>query len=444
VLAAALLHHRNGLPNLAAGLEVAQKNDRIRQVAGIYRRVHLRADQPLVRPDHDRCHAHLAQIHQQLVQLNGQKALFGCRVQISIQAVDDDDLGVSGFNGMPDRVGELSGRQFGRIDLLQEDGAGLDVLAEIHLERVAAREKGIDVLVEQILRDVLAAGGRGRCELAGERGLACAGGADDQRARSFLDAAAQQQIERHDIAAEFFARCRLSVFSGDETGKDLEATLPDHVVVIATAKLDAAILHDPQAAALGPILWIQLLEQHDAMRDALNLQVAIGGCQVVEQQDRTLARREELFERENLPTIAEGTAGKQPEFRQRVEHDAGRFQSLHVSEDRAGRRRQFELGRVEHRVLLIGIERPFRRRQLANPDAVEHPAVRLGDGPQLVFRFRECHVEDRLSFTSRSHQVLERQGGLPRPRNAFDEKQATAREAAGHDVIEPGYPGRRD
>ena len=110
----------------------------------------------------------------------------------------------------------------------------------------------------------------------------------------------QQQIELRDIAAEFFARCLLSVFSGDETGKDLEATLPDHVVVIAAAKLDAAILHDPQAAALAPILWIQLLEQHDAMRDALNLQIAIDGCQVVEQQDRTVARREELFERENL------------------------------------------------------------------------------------------------------------------------------------------------
>jgi hypothetical protein len=61
------------------------------------------------------------------------------------------------------------------------------------------------------------------------------------------------------------------VFSGDETGEDLEATLPDDVVVIAASKPDATILHDPQPAALGAVLWIQLLEQHDAMRDALNL-----------------------------------------------------------------------------------------------------------------------------------------------------------------------------
>jgi hypothetical protein len=40
----------DSLPNFASGLEVAQKNDRIRQIAGIHRRIHLRADEPLLRP----------------------------------------------------------------------------------------------------------------------------------------------------------------------------------------------------------------------------------------------------------------------------------------------------------------------------------------------------------------------------------------------------------
>ena len=40
--AAALLHHRDRLPHLAPGLEVAQQDHRVGQVAGVDRRVHLR------------------------------------------------------------------------------------------------------------------------------------------------------------------------------------------------------------------------------------------------------------------------------------------------------------------------------------------------------------------------------------------------------------------
>ena len=52
-----------------------------------------------MRADQDRRDALLTQVHQQLVQLNGQEPLFGHRIQIAVQAVDDDDLGVLLLDG---------------------------------------------------------------------------------------------------------------------------------------------------------------------------------------------------------------------------------------------------------------------------------------------------------------------------------------------------------
>ena len=55
--AAALLDDRDRLPHLAAGLEVAEQDDGVGQVAGVDRRVHLPADQSLMGADQQRGHA---------------------------------------------------------------------------------------------------------------------------------------------------------------------------------------------------------------------------------------------------------------------------------------------------------------------------------------------------------------------------------------------------
>ena len=132
---------------------------------------------------------------------------------------------------------------------------------------------------------MLAAAGRGRGELRGQGGLAGSGGAHDQRARAFLDAAAEQRVELRDAAGELRARRSLPMFRGDQPRKDLEPASADDVVVIATAKLHASVFDDAEPATLGAVLGIQLFEQHDAVRDALHLQVAFGRGQVVEQDD---------------------------------------------------------------------------------------------------------------------------------------------------------------
>ena len=61
-----------------------------------------------MRADQDGRDALLRQIHQQLVQLDGQEALFGHRVQIAVEAVDDDDLDARFFDRLPDAMAELA------------------------------------------------------------------------------------------------------------------------------------------------------------------------------------------------------------------------------------------------------------------------------------------------------------------------------------------------
>ena len=52
---------------------------------------------------------------------------------------------------------------------------------------------------------------------------------------------------------------------------------------------------DAEPATLGSILGIQLLEQQDAVGDALHLQVAVDRSQVVEEHDGALPGRKELL-----------------------------------------------------------------------------------------------------------------------------------------------------
>ena len=243
---------------------------------------------------------------------------------------------------------------------------------------------------------------RSRGELRGDRGLARPCRAHDERARAFLDAAAQQRIELRDAAGQLRARssvCRCS--EATSLGKILRPPLSDDVVVIPAAKLHAPVLDDAETAALGAVLGIQLLEQHHAVRDALHLQVAIDRGQVVEEDDGAVPGREELLQCEDLPPIAERAAGEEPQLRERVEDDTCRLQPRHVAENQLRDRRQLDFRRVKHRVLLVEREFIFRRRELPDGDAVEHPAMRLGARAELLFGFRERDVENRLAPAAR-------------------------------------------
>ncbi len=180
----------------------------------------------------------------------------------------------------------------------------------------------------------------------GELGRQCrfagSGGANDERAGPFFDAAAEQRVELGDIAAQLGAGGELPVFGGDQSREHLEPAGMNHVVVIAATELDAAVFHNPQPAPLRPIIGLQLLQPHDAVRDALHLEIVVGRRHVVEQDHGAVAGREKLLERQNLPAIAERGARQESQFGQGVEDDPGRLQPFHIRQNQLGRGRQLD------------------------------------------------------------------------------------------------------
>src|SRR5690606_33902336 len=80
--------------------------------------------------------------------------------------------------------------------------------------------------------------------LDGQRRLADAGGADKQSARAAPEAPAQQCVKCGDAAGLGLRRKVPLVLGSHKTRIDLEAAGPNHIVVIATAKVHAAEFDD--------------------------------------------------------------------------------------------------------------------------------------------------------------------------------------------------------
>jgi hypothetical protein len=129
VRAAALLHHRDRLPDLAARLEVAEQDHGVDEVARLDRRLHRAADEPGVRRHEQRRDAALAEVGEQLVELHGEEALLGHRVEVAVEAVDHDGCARLAPPPPSDRGDELAGRELGRIDRLDRHACRARTLA---------------------------------------------------------------------------------------------------------------------------------------------------------------------------------------------------------------------------------------------------------------------------------------------------------------------------
>src|SRR6185436_10546847 len=97
---------------------------------------------------------------------------------------------------------------------------------------------------------------------------------------------------------------------------------------------------------------------------------------VVEQDDRAIAAVEELLESEDLPAKAQWLARQQSHFRQRVERDARRVDSLDRLQYFIDGLLQLDLGRMEDRIAFGHLEARFLG-QLEDLDSFEAPAVRI-------------------------------------------------------------------
>ena len=74
------------------------------------------------------------------------------------------------------------------------------------------------------------------------------------------------------------------VFGGDEARENIQAASPDREVVVAATKRDTTHLGDAQATPFGAVLVRELLEQHHAMRDALQVIVFDSAGAIIQHQ----------------------------------------------------------------------------------------------------------------------------------------------------------------
>jgi len=65
------------------------------------------------------------------------------------------------------------------------------------------------------------------------------------------------------------------MFCGDKSGVNFETAMPDGEVVKSALKIDATHLHDSKTSPLRAVVDRQLLEQHDAMGDRVQLQIVL-------------------------------------------------------------------------------------------------------------------------------------------------------------------------
>jgi hypothetical protein len=176
------------------------------------------------------------------------------------------------------------------------------------------------------------------------------------------------------------------------------------------------------------------------VRDAVQLQVVVVGAAVVQQQDGTAATGEECFESQHLAAIAQRVLRQQAHFRQAVEDHAGRLQLLDRGHHAPSGLAQFDLGRMQDRLLGLGTQ-PFFGHQFEHLHALEGPSVRSRDGPELGRGFRERDVQALLAVLRAATQELQPERGLAGAGGALDQIKVPAGKPATKYVVESGDAG---
>src|SRR6185312_1525670 len=344
----------------------------------------------------------------------------------------------------PYSMRELARGQLRGIDLLDVQLAGVAHRLEIEAQRAGAVEQQAELLVEHEHRGVSAPFHFGGHELQGDRALAGPRGTQDQRARSALDAAAEQLIEPWNLALDRVAGKPAVVLGRDQSWIDLHTAGPDGEVVVAAADRLAAILGDSQPTPLGAERRCELLETDDAMDDAVRGLVAILGRAIVEHYHGGAMAREVVLECEDLAPVAKRILREQADFREAVDHHPARPDALEGPEDRLRHLAELEVGRIQQALLLVGVEEAFGRHELEHLDAVaEGPAVRRGAVAQLGLGLRQRRIETALAVLRALDQEAQRDCRLAGPGVALDQEHVTVGKAAGQHVVEALDAGAR-
>ena len=209
------------------------------------------------------------------------------------------------FDARPHPLREFPGSQLGGVDLLNDQPARILQRRQVEPEPLGALEQQAQFLVENEHRRAFAALDRLDREVQGQQRLAGTRRAEDERARSALDAAAQESIQFRRIAWHRNPAELALMLRRDQSREHGHATCFDGHVVIAAAEALAAILDHPQPTPVGTIIGSQLLEPDDAMRDAVHgLVVRVAG-EVIEHHDGRSVPCEIMLQRQHLTSITQ-------------------------------------------------------------------------------------------------------------------------------------------
>ena len=261
--------------------------------------------------------------------------------------------------------------------------------------------------------------------------------ARQQQAAAGCQAAAQQGVERRGAGRDHALVDPLLVFAGHQPRKHLQPPAVEVEVVLAAAELHAAQLHHAQPPLVGAIVVGVLVQVQHAVRDAVQVLVAIAARAVVEHQHRAAALREEALEREDLAPVAQRALGQQPHLRQAVEDHALRLLLVDQAHHVARGLPELELRGMQHRLLGLLAE-SLVAHQVVDLDALERPAVRGSHLGQFLGGFGQRDVEPALARGTAGLQELQRERGLARARRALDQVEVLRGQPAAEDVVEAG------
>ena len=219
------------------------------------------------------------------------------------------------------------------------------------------------------------------------------------------------------------------MLGGDEARIDQDAAGLDAEVVIAVAEVEAADLHQLQAAARRAIERRVALQLHHSVRHTLQLQVIDLSCAVVEEQHGDVAASEELLQRQDLLAVTEGALSQQTDLGERVEDDARRFEPVDLRQHGLDGLSQLHFRGIEDGGVFL-FQRLLANELLEHIHAGHVPVMGLGHGMQFVACLGQRQVKSALAAAHALEQKLQPQGGLPDPRIPLQQVHVVAGEAA--------------
>ena len=238
-----------------------------------------------MRADEERRDALLAEVAEQLVQLHREKPLVGHRTEIAVEAVDDDDAHAVLLDGVPNRVRELAGRELRGIDRAELDATGPDVRRELDAQPGGTGLSS--VWTDSSKRNIALFWPRAA---AAETNSAASVDLPTPAAPTMsvlvppsMPPPSSASRAGSPLASVSCLAVPAGVRRRQAVGRHCKAASPDDEVVIPGAELPAAVLDDAKPTALAAEIRCRLLEVDDAVGDALDLEIVIGGREIVEQ-----------------------------------------------------------------------------------------------------------------------------------------------------------------